>query len=103
LACIFFFRFKQSDITIRLGEYDFDKEGETSPSDYKLASMTMHEDYDPKSFDNDIAVLTLDRTVPFSKTVYPICLPPKGESFTNKRAFVIGKMLCRIIANKQSL
>ena len=53
--------------------------------------MRMHENYDTKTFENDIAVLTLDRTVPFSKTVYPICLPPKGELFANRRAFVIGE------------
>ena len=53
--------------------------------------MKMHENYDTKTFENDIAVLTLDRTVPFSKTVYPICLPPKGELFANRRAFVIGE------------
>ena len=54
--------------------------------------MKMHENYDTKTFENDIAVLTLDRTVPFSKTVYPICLPPKGELFANRRAFVIGEL-----------
>ena len=51
--------------------------------------------YETKTFENDIAVLTLDRTVPFTKTVYPICLPPKGELFANRRAFVIGERVLR--------
>ncbi len=79
-----------SDITIRLGEYDFDETNDASHTDYKLVEAKMHEAYDPRTFDNDIAVLTLDRTVPFSKRVYPICLPPSSEAFTNRRAFVVG-------------
>jgi len=30
------------------------------------------------------------RPVPFSRSVYPICLPESGKNFTNTRAFVIG-------------
>ena len=26
------------------------------------------------------------------RSVYPICLPPRGETFANRRAFVIGKV-----------
>ena len=28
--------------------------------------------------------------MPFSRSVYPICLPESGKNFTNTRAFVIG-------------
>ena len=51
----------------------------------------MHENYDDKSFENDIALIRLDRKVEFTKSVYPICLPPKGKDYTDTRAFVIGK------------
>ena len=38
-----------------------------SPSeDYKIAKVTMHKDYNRKSFDNDIALLTLERDVVFT-------------------------------------
>ena len=51
----------------------------------------MHENYDDKSFENDIALIRLDRKVEFTKSVYPICLPPKGKEYTDTRAFVVGK------------
>ena len=51
----------------------------------------MHENYDDKSFENDIALIRLDRKVEFTKSVYPICLAPRGKDYTDTRAFVIGK------------
>ena len=53
--------------------------------------MKNHEKYNDKTFENDIALIRLDRKVQFSKSVYPICLPPKGTDFTDTRAFVVGK------------
>ena len=54
--------------------------------------MKNHEKYNDKTFENDIALIRLDRKVQFSKSVYPICLPPKGTDFTDTRAFVVGKL-----------
>ena len=62
--------------------------------------MKNHEAYNDKTFENDIALIRLDRKVEFSKSVYPICLPPKGKKFTDTRAFVIGKLyIIRIVTN----
>ncbi len=44
-----------------MGEYDFFKEGETANSDYGIEYITMHERYDTKTFENDIAVIKTDR------------------------------------------
>ena len=57
--------------------------------------MKNHEKYNDKTFENDIALIRLDRKVQFSKSVYPICLPPKGTDFTDTRAFVVGKLYPR--------
>ena len=56
-----------------------------------VRDLKMHENYDDKSFENDIALIRLDRKVQFTKSVYPICLPPKDKDYTDTRAFVIGK------------
>ena len=77
-------RFKQSDIKVKLGEYDFDQvsvissvqehlivnrqgktccvaqEGETKDQTFTVASMKIHERYDDVSFENDIAILKLN-------------------------------------------
>lgn len=82
--------FKQSDIKVRLGEYDFDQEGETKDQTFTLASMKIHERYDDATFENDIAILKLNGVATRSESVWPICLPPASEQFTNRRAFVIG-------------
>lgn len=83
-------RFRQSQIRVRLGEYDFENEGETEASTYDLASMKMHEQYDPQTFENDIAVLTLDRNVIFSKSVQAACLPDSDFDYTGTRGTVTG-------------
>ena len=48
-------------ITIKLGEYDFNQNNETIDSSYRLVEMIPHENYDTKTFENDIAILKLDR------------------------------------------
>ena len=76
---------------MRLGEYDFENEGETESSTYDLASMKMHENYNPKTFENDIAVLTLNRNVVLSKSVQPACLPSSSTfDYTGTRGTVTG-------------
>jgi len=82
--------FKKEDILVKLGEYDFDKEGETGDQTFSVQSMKNHENYNDVSYENDIAIIKLDRPATLSKSVWPICLPPASERFTNRRAFVIG-------------
>ena len=88
----YFGRFTKDKIKVTLGEYSFDQEGETSvQKKIGVRDLKMHENYDDKSFENDIALIRLDRKVEFTKSVYPICLPPKGKEYTDTRAFVVGK------------
>jgi len=83
--------FTKDKIKVTLGEYSFDQEGETSvQKKIGVRDLKMHENYDDKSFENDIALIRLDRKVQFTKSVYPICLPPKDKDYTDTRAFVIG-------------
>ena len=94
ISKIFFvFRFTKDKIKVTLGEYSFDQEGETSvQKKIGVRDLKMHENYDDKSFENDIALIRLDRKVQFTKSVYPICFPPKDKDYTDTRAFVIGKL-----------
>jgi hypothetical protein len=54
-------------IKVKVGEYNFNEAGETLDSTYSLAAMTYHESYNTKTYENDIAVLKLDRPVTFSR------------------------------------
>ena len=82
--------FRKEDILVRLGEYDFSQTGETGDETFSVAAMKLHENYDSVSYENDIAVIRLDRAATFSKSIWPICLPEPTTQFTNNRAFVIG-------------
>ena len=64
--------------------------GETISTDFTLAAMDIHEEYNPVTIENDIALLTLDHAVTFTKNIYPICLPAMGHNFANQRASVVG-------------
>ena len=77
---------------MKLGEYDFEKEGETEDQTFSVLSMKNHENYNDVTYENDIAIIKLDRAATLSKSVWPICLPPASERFTNRRAFVIGNI-----------
>ena len=54
--------------------------------------MINHENYNDVTYEHDIAIIKLDRPATLSNSVWPICLPPAAERFTNRRAFVIGKV-----------
>jgi len=82
--------FKKEDILVKLGEYDFEQEGETGDQTFTVLSMKNHENYNDVTYEHDIAIMKLDRPATLSKSVWPICLPPPTEQFTNRRAFVIG-------------
>lgn len=47
--------------------------------------------FDSRTLYNDVAVLTLDRKVPFSKGIRPICLPSAASgAFNGKVGTVVG-------------
>jgi hypothetical protein len=95
--CLFYFRFSQSQISVRLGEYDFTTQGETGEQTYTLSGMKMHENYDPKTFENDIAILKLSQDAQFTQSVQPACLPIGDSDYNNvKVKFVFSKKATKI-------
>lgn len=84
-------RFDASDVTIRLGEYDFDKRS-SHERDFRVAKIFMHEQYDRRTYNNDIAILKLETKVAFTQHIWPICLPPSNlPDLTNEITSVTGK------------
>ena len=86
-------------VSVRLGEHEIGSETDgASPIDLAVRSKTLHPDYNPRNFDNDVAILTLNETVTFTeKVISPICMPSldflaeSGDSkFTGKPGFVAG-------------
>lgn len=82
--------FRKEEILVKLGEYDFSQSGETGDETFSVTAMKLHENYNSVTYENDIAIIRLDRPATFSKSIWPICLPDASQEFTNTRAFVIG-------------
>lgn len=85
---------------MRLGEHEIGNDNDgADPIDLMVIKKTIHENYNPRNFDNDIAILTLNETVTFTEAIAPICLPSKTVSgldsisqskFTGQQPFVAG-------------
>ncbi|CAG0916241.1 unnamed protein product [Notodromas monacha] len=52
--------------------------------------VVVHRDYEPKTFENDIALLEMDKAVDFRPHIVPICLPEGEEDFVGQEAIVSG-------------
>ncbi|CAH0713669.1 unnamed protein product, partial [Brenthis ino] len=63
---------KLSNIVIKAGVYNLDDWTDISVS--KVLGAAIHEGYNTSTLENDILVLTLDRTVPFGEFIRPACL-----------------------------
>ncbi|KAM0730709.1 Proclotting enzyme [Formica fusca] len=84
------YRYKPRDITVRLGEYDFTKSEETRALDFIVSEIRIHRDFKLNTYENDIAIIKINRPTAFNSYIWPICLPPVQQSFENKNAIVTG-------------
>ena len=46
---------------------------------YRIQSLSVHHEYDRHSYNNDIAIIELDRDVPLDGAVKTVCLPDAGK------------------------
>lgn len=87
-------------VSVRLGEHEIgnDEDG-ASPLDFEVIHVKLHEKYNPRTFDNDIAILTVNDSIPFSEAIRPICLPSlkvtdskqvAQDLFSGQQPFVAG-------------
>lgn len=66
------------EFQVVVGEHDFWRSEGTETS-IGVSKIFMHEEYStPSQFDKDIAVLKLNRPIPFDKYVGTVCLPDKN-------------------------
>jgi len=68
--------------TVRIGEW-YLKSNDGTEKDHRLSELHVHESYNyPKQFNNDIALMKLDRPVDFNGPYAgPACLPPAGKDY----------------------
>jgi len=68
-------------VQVVLGEHDFYHREQHPTSTSKLSSLVIHPDFDPVTFENDLAVLKLEVRVDWQPNILPACLPdsPQGR------------------------
>ncbi|XP_050347973.1 proclotting enzyme isoform X2 [Nymphalis io] len=77
-------------LTARLGDYNIRTNTETQHVERKIKRVVRHRGFDMRTLHNDVAVLTLDQPVPFTKNIRPVCLPGGGRAYSGQVATVIG-------------
>ena len=81
-------RFGTNDIGVIIGQYDLEKfNGQPSP----ISKVVVHENFVRKTFTHDIALLRMQNRMTFTKSIRPICLPPKGDNLEGKSVTVVGE------------
>lgn len=79
----------------RIGDHDITVEGDVDTAkNYRVKERRLHEEYDSRTFANDIAILVLDEPVEFNYARHTVCLPFEDEIKTmvtdNKMPFIAG-------------
>ncbi|XP_055916137.1 serine proteinase stubble [Eupeodes corollae] len=80
-----------SDLLLRLGEYDLAEEEE--PYGYqerRVQIVASHPQFDPRTFEYDLALLRFYEPVVFQPNIIPVCVPGSDEDFIGQTAFVTG-------------
>jgi len=72
--------------TVLLGEHIIgnDTDG-ANPEEFRVLKQIPHEDYNARTFDNDIAVVTFDTDVVFKSDIQPVCLPSNTPDLVNDK------------------
>lgn len=86
----FLSRLQAAEISVRLGEYNFKTQDETRSRDHPVAEIIEHENFVLATYENDIAIVRLQKPTSFNTYIWPICLPPIDEDFENETVIVAG-------------
>lgn len=75
---------RTSALTVRLGEFDLKQVGD-GEVDLNVEAVIAHNEFQPKSFRNDIALIKLAKPiVEFNASISPACLPYDDEELANQ-------------------
>lgn len=80
-----------SDLLLRLGEHDLSTEEEPYlHQERRVQIVASHPQFDPRTFEYDLALLRFYEPVVFQPNILPVCIPQTDESFVGRTAYVTG-------------
>ncbi|ROT62998.1 putative serine proteinase stubble [Penaeus vannamei] len=80
-----------ASLIVVLGEFDLSDDYEPKKTVQRnVKRVVVHRGYVAKTFDNDLALLEMERPVTFDEHIVPICMPQGDENFTGMIGFVTG-------------
>ncbi|XP_077296223.1 CLIP and Tryp_SPc domain-containing lethal (2) k05911 isoform X2 [Arctopsyche grandis] len=79
-----------SRLTVRLGDHNIKTNTEVMHIEKRAKRVVRHRNFDMRTLYYDVAVITMDSPVAFTKRIRPICLPTGGATYAGKTATVIG-------------
>ena len=81
---------KDDLVTVLLGEHIIgDDDDKANPEEFKVANVIKHEEYNSRSYDNDIAIIELKEEVTFKKGISPICLPSIASNLDGEKVLIL--------------
>lgn len=80
-------KLRRSKIRIIFGDHDQEITSESRAIQRAVTAVIKHKNFDPDTYNNDIALLRLRKPIIFSKIIKPVCLPrynydPAGNDAT---------------------
>ncbi|KAI4457441.1 tryptase-related [Holotrichia oblita] len=83
-------RLKRSKMRVVIGDHDLTTTEEAPAKMRAVSAVIRHRNFDANSYNHDIALLKLRKSVVFTKNIRPICLPEKPSDPAGKVGTVIG-------------
>merc|ERR1712073_241199 len=89
--CVDKFRQNPSELKVRCGEWDTQHQTEPRPhQDRQINAMEIHPEFEPRTLQNDFAVLFTSQEFELSDHIDTACLPEAGETFAGTTCFATG-------------